>query len=133
MTTSTETKQGWTEQQEATINRLMETGNLTRRKAIQRMLKEERSALGPVAPSPSKVKARKQKAVTSADREVVVATPAFSLREAAAEADRLLKEGSLSQGLALVLTPLTGWAQKSLGYRDDQMKKAAAERKKGKR
>src|SRR5437870_3468201 len=122
MTTQTKVE-GWTAEQEATIARLMETGSLTRRKAIRQMFKEERGA---AAPAPASKAERKPKAakVSAADRKVEVAAPAFSLREAAAEADRLLKEGSLSHGLALILTPLTRWAQKSLGYRDDQLKKA---------
>jgi hypothetical protein len=54
----------------------------------------------------------------------------LNLREAAAEGARLVKEGKLNANVIAVLKPLVHQAKRVLGYRDDQIAKAAAKRSK---
>ena len=53
----------------------------------------------------------------------------LNLRTAAAEGARLMKEGKVKAEVADILKPLVHNAKKVLGYRDDQIAKAA--KKKG--
>jgi len=55
----------------------------------------------------------------------------LSLREAAAEGARLMKDRKVKAEVAAILKPLVHNAKKVLGYRDDQLAKAKKRAGKG--